>query len=112
MRSKPVPARAGLPAAAALAVVALGLVGCDAAGPRQGPSPPGLLGYGTPDVSAYVPADRASSLQAMRANCEGVSPPADPSATQGLPAACDQLRRTLHNQPGNATRPEPGSGPR
>lgn len=81
-------------------VLALGLASC--AGPGRDAAP-GLLGYGTPGVSAYMPEDRAASLQAMRASCEGV-PPADPSATQGLPAACDQLHRTLRNQPGNAAR--------
>lgn len=109
MRSKLVPTRTSLPTAALAVAALLGLAGCDT-GRQQNPSP-GLLGYGTPDVSTYVPADRATSLQAMRASCEGV-PPADPSATQGLPVACDQLRRTLHNQPGNATRRTPGSGPR
>lgn len=82
-------------------LVALVLMGC--AGQQQG-QVPGLLGYGTPDVSAYVPVDQATNLQAMRARCEGV-PPAAPAATQGLPAACDQLRRTQGNQPGNAARP-------
>ncbi len=81
-------------------MLALGLAAC--AGPDRNPAP-GLLGYGTPAVSAYVPEDQAASLQTMRASCERV-PPADPSETQGLPAACDQLHRTLRNQPGNAVR--------
>lgn len=81
---------------------AFALAGCAGQQPRQ---PPGLLGYGTPDVSTYVPAKRAASLEALRTSCDGV-PAADPSATQGLPAACDQLHRTQHNQPGNAVRPD------
>jgi len=84
-----------------VAFAAAGLAAC--AGQPPGPET-GIRGVGTPGVAAYVPADRATSLQAMQANCEGV-PPAAPSATQGLPAACDQLRRTLNNQPGNAAQP-------
>ena len=82
---------------ATLAAV-LALAGCK--GQQQGQTP-ALLGYGTPDVSAYVPANRATSLEALRTSCNGV-PAADPSTTQGLPAACDQFRRTQRNQPGNS----------
>ncbi len=62
----------------------------------------GMLGYGTPGVASYVPADQLSSVQAMRDRCRQV-PHADvASQTQGLPAACGQFERTLRNQPGNA----------
>jgi hypothetical protein len=74
------------------------------------PSKPELLGYGTPAVTSYVPADQAGSVQAMQARCTGV-PSAGPSATQGLSAACDQLRRTIHNQPGNEARPVGAQAP-
>lgn len=86
---------------AIMTLAALVLAGC--AGQQQEQAP-GLRGYGTPAVSAYVPEDQATTLQAMRARCEGV-PPADSAATQGRPAACDQLRRTQNNQLGNAVRP-------
>jgi hypothetical protein len=96
-------------ATAALAVAVLVLTGCT--GQPPGPLPgQRLRGYGTPSVSAYVPADQAASLQAMLDRCERVPRPPDPAETVGLPAACDQLHRTLHNQPGNAVRPTPGSG--
>jgi len=87
-----------VPSVAAMLAVSLGLAGCAEQPNGQAPGP---LGYGTPDVSTYVPANRADNLRAMRARCEGV-PPAEPTATQGLPAACDQLRRTQRNQPGNS----------
>lgn len=80
----------------------LGLAAC--AGPGQG-SAPGLLGDGTPGVSAYVPEDQATSVRALLDRCEQVPQRADsPPETQGLPAACDQLHGTLRTQPGNAMR--------
>ena len=81
--------------------LALGLAAC--AGPGQDPAP-GLLGYGTPGVSAYVRDDEATSLQAQLERCRGVSPEVE-GRTEGLPAACGQLRRTYRNQPGNAVQP-------
>ena len=84
---------------AALAV-ALGLAAC--AGPGQS-SGPGLRGYGTPGVSAYLPTDQATSVQALLDRCAQVPRPATPpSETRGLAAACSQLHHTLRNQPGNA----------
>lgn len=65
----------------------------------------GRLGYGTPSVSAYVEGERDSTLQAELRRCERVGEPAPAGQTQGLPAACDQLRRTVRNQPGNAVQP-------
>lgn len=78
---------------------ALGFAAC--AGPGQDPDP-GLRGYGTPSVSTYVPADKATSVQAMLDRCEQGRQDSPRSETQDLAAACDQLRHTLHNQPGNA----------
>ena len=77
----------------------LGLGACAAAPPRTGTA---ILGYGTPGVSSYVQGDEATSLQAQLDRCRQVSDPAAASQTQGLAAACGQLRRTLRNQPGNA----------
>lgn len=93
-----------LPAIVALAA-ALGLTGC-ADGQRRGAAPQGLLGYGTPGVSAYVPADQATSLQALLDRCQQAQPQASPpqAGRQSLEAACDQLHRQLHNQPGNTVR--------
>ena len=94
-------ARACLCLATPIAV--LGLAAC--ALPGQNPGP-GLRGYGTPDVSAYVPADQATSVQSMLDRCAQVPPPANPpSETQGLAVACSQLHRTLRNQPGNTAAP-------
>ena len=62
-----------------------------------------LLGVGTPGVAAYVPAGEAASLQSLLDRC-GPVPRPEAVATRGLPAACAQLHRTMHNQPGNAQR--------
>ena len=86
--------------AAAMVLGAL-VAGC-AAPPA---APPGtILGYGTPGVSSYVPAGEASDLNALMARCRQV--PSDPAPPpQTLAAACDQLRRTARNQPGNTVPP-------
>ena len=76
------------------------LVACAPSSPRKGV---GTLGYGTPGVSAY--AESGDTLRAQLDTCRGVSPPASPGQTQGLPAACEQLNRTVRNQPGNSVRP-------
>ncbi len=65
----------------------------------------GLLGYGTPSVSTYEQGAPASTLQEELERCSGVPQTAVTSQTQGLPAACGQLRRTLRNQPGNSLLP-------
>jgi len=65
----------------------------------------GMLGYGTPGVSAYVPDDNASSLQAQLDRCDQVPQAGATGQTQGLPAACGQLRRMVRNQPGNSVQP-------
>ncbi len=67
----------------------------------------GLLGYGTPNVSTYEQGTPASTLQEELDRCRGVPPTAATSQTQGLPAACGQLRRTVRNQPGNSVQPSP-----
>ena len=76
----------------------LGLGACASSSPRTDTA---ILGYGTPGVSSYVQGDEATSLQAQLDRCREVSDPAAASRTQGLAAACGQLRRTLRNQPGN-----------
>lgn len=84
--------------------IALGLAACALPSQDLGPA---LRGYGTPSVSAYVPADQVDSVQAQLDRCAQVPrPAAPPSETQGLAAACSQLHHTLRNQPGNAV-PEP-----
>ena len=65
----------------------------------------GRLGYGTPSVSSYVVGERYSTLQAELKRCERVGQPAPAGQTEGLAAACDQLRRTARNQPGNSVQP-------
>ena len=68
------------------------------------PSPQGMLGYGTPGVESYMPQDQAPTLQALLERCRNVTQAAGDSQTAGLSAACDQLQRTAHNQPGNTVR--------
>jgi hypothetical protein len=81
-------------------VAVLGLAAC--AGQPPGRTA-GIRGVGTPDVSAYVPADQATSLQALLDRCaQEPRQTSQSSGTQGLAASCSQLHRTLHNQPGNA----------
>lgn len=82
----------------------LGLAACNAA-PSQKPA--GMLGFGTPAVSAYAPDGDAPSLRAQLERCERVPQASSAGETQGLPAACDQLRRTVWNQPGNSVQPSP-----
>lgn len=94
------PAQPYLQCAALVGV--LGLSAC--AGQQPGPSA-GTRGVGTPGVSAYVPEDQAPTLQALLEQCQHTPQQASlmPAANrQNLEAACDQLQRQLHNQPGNA----------
>lgn len=83
-----------------------GVAACSASAPNKDG---GLLGYGTPGVSGYVQDGRDSTLQAELERCRGVGlPDAAGQAgrqTGGLEAACNQLRRTARNQPGNAVQP-------
>lgn len=67
----------------------------------------GMLGFGTPGVSAYTAEGDRPSLQAELDQCGRVPQTASASPVRGLPAACDQLRRTSRNQPGNSVQPTP-----
>lgn len=87
------------PAGAAL-LLAFGLTAC--AGTAT--NPPGMLGYGTPGIESYVSEDQAPTLQALLERCQNVPQAGAGSQTSGLPAACNQLQRTAHNQPGNTVR--------
>lgn len=64
----------------------------------------GVLGYGTPGVETYVSTGQARDLQAQLDACRDVPLEGAAAQTQGLPAACGQLQRTVRNQPGNAVR--------
>ena len=87
-----------------LLLAVLGLAACTAT-PLQMQA--GMRGFGTPGVSAYAPDGDAPSLQAQLERCERVPQTGSASQTQGLAAACDQLRRTIRNQPGNSVQPSP-----
>ncbi len=65
----------------------------------------GLLGFGTPGVSIYGQGAPASTLQEELDRCSNIPKGTEMSQTQGLPAACSQLRRTVRNQPGNSVQP-------
>lgn len=80
----------------ALAAV-LGFPACASQAPGSGAE---MRGVGTPGVSSYVPESQAPTLQALLNQCRQPAPPA--ASRQGLDAACDQLQRQQHNQPGNA----------
>jgi len=71
--------------------------------------PPGskntsALGYGTPGVSASTQGSSATTVQEEMDRCSRVPQDGAVSQTRGLPAACSQLQRTVHNQPGNTVR--------
>ncbi len=89
--------RRGL-AIATVYATALGLAACSA---PQASSGTGMLGYGTPGVSAFMGDDQAGSFQAELDRCRQVSHADAATQTQGLVTACRQLQRTLRNQPGN-----------
>lgn len=75
-------------------LLVLGLAACSspAATGRQG----GIKGYGVEPVSG-------DSLSAMLARCSQPGSQAISADRAGsLDAECDQLHRTLHNQPGNS----------
>ncbi len=82
-----------------------GLAACSG----QATAPEGLRGVGTPDVSNYLSGGQATSVQALLDRCRQGSPQAGPSSETGrLETSCSQLRRTMHNQPGNT---EQSAGP-
>ena len=78
-----------------LMVFVLGLAACSSPAATGGQG--SIKGYGVEPVSG-------DSLSAMLARC---TQPASQSADRGtsLDAECDQLHRTLHNQPGNSAMP-------
>lgn len=80
-----------------------GLSGCAA----PAPAPSGEMpGFGTPGVESMLPAGAAPDLASLLRYCDAAAPasPAVPRP-RSLAAACDQLRRTRRNQPGNAAPP-------
>lgn len=83
-------------------VIVFGLAACSG---QQAGKDTGVLGYGTPGVSSYVGDGEATSLQVQLGRCSQVPQAGAATQTQGLPAACGQLQRTLRNQPGNAVEP-------
>jgi hypothetical protein len=80
-------------------MVALGALGACSGPPTSKEA--GELGYGTPGVSTYQPGSSAATLQEELDRCSRVPQAGAASQTRGFPAACAQLQRTLHNQPGN-----------
>ncbi len=79
--------------------VSLGALGACSGPPTSKQA--GMLGYGTPSVSTYSQETSATTLKEELDGCSRVPQAGAASQTQGLPAACAQLHRTLHNQPGN-----------
>jgi len=85
-----------------VAIAVFGLSACSG----QATTPEGLRGVGTPDVSSYLGGGQATSVQALLDRCRQAPEQAGPNSdTRGLKAACSQLHRTMHNQPGNTERP-------
>lgn len=92
---------------AAAASALLALAAC------AGPAPvgrTGLLGVGTPGVEAYTGANEPTTLQELVNRCQQVPKPINATIPrQSLEAACDQLHRTMYNQPGNTVQLDPPS---
>ncbi|MXP65299.1 hypothetical protein E0493_18285 [Roseomonas sp. M0104] len=89
-------------------VLALLAVATLAACAKPQPVPqPGLLGVGTPGVASHMPAEEPTSVQALLERC-GPMPPESgtPPRPQSFAAACEELQRTLRNQPGNSVSAE------
>ena len=87
-----------------LLLAAATLAACAAPPPRAAPGK--LLGYGTPGVESHLQPGQGDNLQALLARCQGVAEPVGVApGRQTLEAACDQLHRTMHNQPGNSAGP-------
>ena len=79
-------------------LIVAALTGC--AGPPRA-VPGQVLGYGTPGVESYVAPGDGRTLAELQARCQAVPAFGGPPPPQSLAAACDQLRRTEFNQPGN-----------
>ncbi len=78
----------------------LALAACTAPGPVAKAQ---FKGVGTPGVSAYMGQHPATGIQALLDRCAPLRGSRDvPANQQTLQAACDQLHRTMHNQPGNS----------
>lgn len=88
-------------ATASSMLVIFGVSACTA---PSGSTSSGMLGYGTPGVSAYMAADQPGGLQAELDRCRDLPPTGAATEAQGLAAACSQLHRTMRNQPGNSVR--------
>ncbi|MDJ0390319.1 hypothetical protein QMO56_19590 [Roseomonas sp. E05] len=70
---------------------------------RQPAPRSGLPGVGTPGVTSHMPGEEPTSVQALLERCSPApSASGTPPRPQSFAAACDELRRTLHNQPGNS----------
>ena len=78
-------------------LLAIGLSACSSPAPTGGQE--SIKGYGVEPVAG-------DSLTAMLAHCSQ-SGPRSAAADRGtsLDAECNQLHRTLHNQPGNSVTP-------
>ena len=79
---------------AGLLLMAASLVACSSPSAR---TDAGVLGYGTPGVASYVPAEQSSSLQALRDRCGLVRRADAGSQTQGLPAAATSSSDTAQS---------------
>lgn len=76
------------------------LVACAGAQPTASSN---LLGVGTPGVASYMPAEQATDLQALLEQCRQVQRQSStPPQPQTMEAACEELHRTVRNQPGNS----------
>lgn len=84
---------------------AFGLASCARQGHEAGSQPRGV---GVLGVSSYRDGESATSLQALLDRCAAPRQ-AGSSPGEDLGAACDQLRRTMRNQPGNSV---PATEPR
>ena len=63
-----------------------------------------MLGFGAPGVDSYAAGNQATTLNAQVDQCGQVPPSRNSDGTDTLAVACDQLRRTQNNQPGNVMR--------
>lgn len=69
----------------------------------QSAARPDLRGVGTPSVASHMTAEQATDLQALLERCRQVPwQSSTPPRPQTVEAACDELHRTVRNQPGNS----------